>query len=94
MLATAEAYKQVRKQILQAQIDCDAARDEYLRAQTEVHYAEEAQRQLSEKYNLGTTDYMSWDTALIDYSKALYFAAELKYKFLLTSFKLHVLLND
>ncbi len=82
-LVAIESYKQVRKQILQTQIDCDAARDKYLRAQEEVNYAEEALRQIEEKYNLGMTDYLSWNTALVEYSKALYSASKQKYVFVL-----------
>lgn len=82
-LAAEVSYKKVRKQIIQAQMDCDAAWDKYLRVQEEVHYAEEAQRQLSEKYNLGTTDYLSWSTALVESIKAAYSLAESKYAYYL-----------
>jgi len=92
-LATIENYKKVRKQIHQAQIDCDAARDLYYRSQAEVHYAEEVQRQMSVKYNLGTTDYLSWNTAFLEYSKAMYSVTEYKYRYLLTCEKLQTIIN-
>ena len=76
---TLSIRKQLRKQILQAQIDCDAARDKYLRACEEVRYAEEAQRQIEEKYNLGETDCLTWSTALVELAKARYSQAEAKY---------------
>ena len=82
-LATAETYKQLRKKIIQAQIDCESAYDKYLKAQTEVRYAEEAYRQITEKYNLGTTDYLNWNTALVETAKANYALIESRYAYVL-----------
>lgn len=82
-LATVETYKQLRKKIIQAQIDYESARDKYQRAQAEVHYADEAYRQINEKYNLGATDYLNWNIALVESVKANYSLAESRYAFFL-----------
>lgn len=75
--------KNLHRQILQAQIDCETAQGNYYRTEEEVKYAEEAMRQVSEKYRLGTTDYLSWNTAMIELSKARYNLIEAKYTYLL-----------
>ena len=80
---TLSIRKLLRKNILQAQIDCEAARDKYLRAREEVRYAEEAQRQIEEKYNLGETDCLAWSAALAELAKAKYSESEAKYTGLL-----------
>ncbi len=73
--------KELRKKIFQAQMDCKTAHDDYIRAQEEVRYAELAQLQIDEKYNLGTTDYLAWNTALVELSKARYSLTEAKFKY-------------
>ena len=80
---TRSIRKLLRKNILQAQIDCESARDKYLRAREEVRYAEEAQRQIEEKYNLGETDCLVWSAALAELAKAKYSESEAKYTGLL-----------
>lgn len=78
-----ETYETLRKEIIQAQIDCETAKDNYMRAAEEVKYAEEAYRQISDKYNLGVTDYLTWNTALVESTKARYLFVESKYSFFL-----------
>lgn len=80
---TSEVYKKLRKQVIQAKIDCETARDKYNRAIEEVKYAEEAYRQISDKYNLGATDYLNWNTALVELAKSQYSLIESKYSFYL-----------
>lgn len=92
-IATLDIRKQLRKEILQAQTDCTAAEEQYLQAVEEAKYAEEALRQITEKYNYGATDYLSWNTALLEYSKAMYSVTEYKYRYLLTCKKLQVIIN-
>lgn len=75
--------KELRKKILQAQIDCETARDKYLRAQEEVIYAERVQLQIDEKYNLGTSDYVAWNAAIVELSKARYSLTEAKFTYYL-----------
>ena len=93
-LSTVELSKQLRKEILQAQIDCRTALEQYLRAVEEVKYAEEAQRQLTEKYNLGTTDYISWNNALVELAKAKYRLAESKYTYCFKKEMLNIYIHD
>lgn len=81
-IATDEIHKQIRKRILQAQIDCESAHEKYKRAQAEVQYAEEAYRQIDDKYNLGATDYLNWNTALVESVKANYALIESKYSYI------------
>ena len=92
--STVAIRKDLRKKILQAQIDCNSARDRYLRAREEVRYAENAQRQIDEKYKLGVTDYLTWSTALVELAKARYSEAEAKYTHLLTKTKLKLLYSN
>lgn len=82
-ISTLEVRKELRKRILQARFDCQDAKDRYHRAEEEVRYAEEAQRQINEKYNLGATDYLSWNTALIELARAKYSLIESKYRWYL-----------
>lgn len=82
-IATAEIRKQIRKEILQAQADCSAAREQYMQVLEEVKYAEEALRQITEKYNYGTTDFLSWQTASVELAKARYLLTEKKYTYIL-----------
>lgn len=82
-IATLDVKKQLRKEILQAQTDCTAAEEQYLQAVEEARYAEEALRQITEKYNYGTTDYLSWNTAMVELAKSKYLLAEKKYTYIL-----------
>lgn len=82
-IATAEIRKQIRKEILQAQADCSAAREQYTQALEEVKYAEEALRQITEKYNYGATGFLSWQTASVELAKARYLLTEKKYTYIL-----------
>ena len=84
--ATIASRKQLRRKILQAQIDCDAARDQHQRALEEERYAEHAFRQIDEKYNLGVTDYLTWSTAAAELAKARYLMVETKYRSILTAY--------
>ena len=54
-----------------------------MRAKEEVRYAEEAYRQIDEKYNFGATDFLSWNTAFVELAKARYSLAESKYTYIL-----------
>lgn len=78
-----ETRKKVRRQILQAQMDCASAREMYEHSLAECNYAEEVFRQVEKKYNLGAADYLSWNTAVVDLAKARYSLAEAKYSFYL-----------
>ena len=78
-----ETQKKVRRQILQAQMDCASAKERYEHSLTECNYAEVVFCQVEKKYNLGVADYLSWNTAVVDLAKARYSLAEAKYSFYL-----------
>jgi len=82
-ITTIEKRKQMRKEILQAEIDCQTAEEKYIKAVEAEKYAEEAQRQISEKYNLGTTDFLSWNTSIVELAKSRYSLVEAKFSFIL-----------
>lgn len=82
-ITTIEKRKQLRKEILQAEIDCQTAEEKYIKAVEAEKYAEEAQRQISEKYNLGTTDFLSWNTSIVELAKSRYSLVEAKFSFIL-----------
>ncbi len=78
-----ETRKQVRRQVIQAQMDCDSAQERYDHSLEEARYAEEVFRQVDRKYNLGAVDFLRWNTAAVDLAKARYAVAEAKYTWLL-----------
>lgn len=78
-----ETRKKVRRQILQAQMDCASAKERYEHSLAECNYAEEVFRQVEKKYNLGAADYLSWNTTVVDLAKARYSLAEAKYSYYL-----------
>lgn len=78
-----ETRKRVRKRLLQAQMDCSLAKERYEQSLEESSYAAEVFRQVDCKYNLGATDFLSWNTALVDLAKAHYSLAEAKYSYYL-----------
>lgn len=78
-----ETQKKIRRQILQAQMDCASAKERYEHSLTECNYAEEVFSQVEKKYNLGAADYLSWNTAVVDLAKTRYSLAESKYSYYL-----------
>ena len=78
-----ETRKRVRRQVIQAQMDCDSAQERYDHSLEEARYAEEVFRQVERKYNLGAVDFLRWNTAAVDLAKARYAVAEAKYTYLL-----------
>lgn len=75
--------KKVLKQILKARMDYLSAHEQYLHAQENLRYAEEVFSQVERKYNLGATDYLTWNTAAVELAKARYVHAEAKYMYFL-----------
>ena len=80
-----ETRKKVRRQILQAQMDCVSAKERYDHSREEARCAEAVFRQMDRKYNLGAVDLLKWNTAAVDLAKAWYAVAEAKYTWLLRS---------
>lgn len=81
--ALQEKKKELSKEFIQADIDCRTAYKKYVFAEQQVQFAEEAERQVRERYFGGLTDFNSWNTAIIELAKARYDYSEAKYTFLL-----------
>ena len=64
--------KQLSKEYEQALIEYQTSCRQYETAREQLAYAEEAARMMTEKYNLGKTDFTSWNTAMIELAKAKY----------------------
>ena len=78
-----ETRRKIRKQLIQAKMDCFSAREQYFLSINETHYAEEAFKQVERKYNLGAVDFLTWNTAAVELAKSQYSLAEAKYTYYL-----------
>lgn len=88
-----ETRRRLRKQIIQAETDYASALESYLHSQEELDYAQEAFSQVENKYNLGATDFLSWNTAAVEMAKARYGLSEAKYTCILRAKILEFYLN-
>ena len=77
-----KAEKELSKEYLQAKIDCQTAYKKYIAAQEQLKFAEEAERQVRERYELGVADFNAWNTAATELAKAKYSLSEAKYSYL------------
>lgn len=75
--------RKIRKQLIQAQLDCLSAKEQYTHSVNEAKYAEEAFKQIERKYELGAVDFLAWNTAAIELAKARYSLVEAKYTYYL-----------
>jgi len=82
-LSARQTRKNVRKQLIQAEMDYYSARDRYRHSEKEVEYAREVFNQVERKYNLGAVDFLAWHTAAVELAKARYALAEARYTCLL-----------
>lgn len=80
--------KALMKQSLQAEIDCRTAYKKYQSAQEQLRYAEEAERQIRERYDAGAADFDSWNVSATELARSRYALSEAKYSYL---FKLKTL---
>ena len=64
--------KQLSREYEQALIEYQTSCRQYETAREQLAYAEEAARMMTEKYNLGKTDFSSWNTAMTELAKAKY----------------------
>ena len=64
--------KQLSKEYEQALIEYQTSCRQYETAREQLAYAEEAARMMTEKYDLGKTDFTSWNTAMTELAKAKY----------------------
>ena len=65
-------WKQLSREYEQALIEYQTSCRQYETAREQLAYAEEAARMMTEKYNLGKTDFTSWNTAMTELAKAKY----------------------
>lgn len=72
--------KQLSREYEQALIEYQTSCRQYETAREQLAYAEEAARMMTEKYNLGKTDYLSWRQAESEYLKAKKDCITSKYK--------------
>lgn len=77
-----KAEKELSKEYLQAKIDCQTAYKKYIAAQEQLKFAEEAERQVRERYELGAADFNAWNTAATELAKARYDLSEAKYTYI------------
>ena len=64
--------KQLSREYEQALIEYQTSCRQYETAREQLAYAKEAARMMTEKYNLGKTDFASWNTAMTELAKAKY----------------------
>ena len=71
--------KQLSREYEQALIEYQTSFRQYETAREQLAYAEEAARMMTEKYNLGKTDFSSWNTAMTELAKAKYAMGTMRY---------------
>lgn len=64
--------KRLSREYEQALIEYQTSCRQYETAKEQLAYSEEAARMMTEKYNLGKTDFTSWNTAMTELAKAKY----------------------
>ena len=72
--------KQLSREYEQALIEYQTSCRQYETAMEQLAYAEEAARMMTEKYNLGKTDFTSWNTAMTELAKAKYSLSKATYR--------------
>lgn len=72
--------KQLSREYEQALIEYQTSCRQYETAREQLAYAEEAARMMTEKYNLGKTDFTSWNTAMTELAKAKYAVSNTTYR--------------
>ena len=85
--------KQLSREYEQALIEYQTSCSQYETAREQLAYAEEAARMMTEKYNLGKTDFTSWNTAMTELAKAKYALGNTTYTSLLRKKLLDILIN-
>ena len=75
--------KQLSREYEQALIEYQISCRQYETAREQLAYAEEAARMMTEKYNLGKTDFTSWNTAMTELAKAKYALSNTTYTVIL-----------
>lgn len=86
--------KQLSREYEQALIEYQTSCRQYETAKEQFAYAEEAARMMTEKYNLGKTDFASWNTAMTELAKAKYTLNNSTYTSLLRKKLLDIILKS
>lgn len=86
--------KQLSREYEQALIEYQTSCRQYETAKEQLAYAEEAARMMTEKYNLGKTDFASWNTAMTELAKAKYTLNNSTYTSLLRKKLLDIILKS
>ena len=84
---------QLSREYEQALIEYQTSCRQYDTAREQLAYAEEAARMMTEKYNLGKTDFTSWNTTMTELAKAKYSLSKATYTSILKEKILNVLTN-
>lgn len=85
--------KQLSREYEQALIEYQTSCRQYETAREQLAYAEEAARMMTEKYNLGKTDFTSWDTAMTELAKSKYGLNNSAYMTELTERTIYIIRN-
>ena len=86
--------KQLSREYEQALIEYQTSCRQYETAKEQLAYAEEAARMMTEKYNLGKTDFASWNTAMTELAKAKYLTIQKKHIVTLTKHTITLLIHN
>ena len=86
--------KELKKEYLQAEIDCRTAYKKYAAAREQLVFAEEAERQVRERYELGASNFNAWNTAATELAKARYSLSAAKYTYILEMKFLEILMKQ
>ena len=83
--------KQLSREYEKALIEYQTSCRQYETAREQLAYAEEAARMMTEKYNIGKTDFTSWDTAMAEFANAKYVMNNQRYIIILIMRKLYII---
>ena len=86
--------KQLSREYEQALIEYQTSCRQYETAREQLAYAEETARMMTEKYNLGKTDFTSWNTAMTELAKAKYLTIQKKHIVTLTKLTITLLIHN
>ena len=86
--------KQLSREYEQALIEYQTSCRQYETAKEQLAYAEEAARMMTEKYDLGKTDFTSWNTAMTELAKAKYLTVQKKHIVTLTKHTITLLIHN
>ena len=85
--------KQLSREYEQALIEYQTSCRQYETAREQLAYAKEAARMMTEKYNLGKTDFTSWNTAVTELAKATYAMHNIGYTLCLRKLHIQIITN-